>query len=85
MIVLRFLRRNCLEPWQHGAAQAVRGHRRLRRKRAPHAQPLTARTPWYIQRNSKTAYPNPNEGTNRQAQRAGPQGPEKSGIKAGWP
>ncbi|KZP57553.1 hypothetical protein A3N37_02025 [Enterobacter ludwigii] len=43
---------------QHGAAQAVRGHRRPPgRQRAPHAQPLTARTPWYIQKNSKTAYP----------------------------
>ncbi|HEI6959926.1 TPA: hypothetical protein SK288_000878 [Yersinia enterocolitica] len=29
--------------------------------------------------------PNPNEGTNRQAKRAGPQGPEVSGIKAEWP
>lgn len=50
-----------------------------------HAQPLTARTPWYGEGNSKTAHPTSNEGTDGQAERAGPQGPEASGIKAGWP
>lgn len=47
--------RNCLEPEEHAAAQAVRGRRRPHgRQRAGHAQPLTARTAWYIEGNSKT-------------------------------
>ena len=35
--------------------------------------------------NSKTAHPPVRDGRHGQAERAGPQGPEASGIKAGWP
>ena len=69
--------RNCPEPEEHGAAQAVRGRRRPHgRQRARHAQPLTARTAWYIEGNCK-ATPLPQ----RQAARAGPKGRRRQGSK----
>ena len=70
--------RNCPEPEEHGAAQAVRGRRRPHgRQRAGHAQPLTARTAWYVEGNSKAAPHTPLP--LRQAARAGPKGRRRQG------
>jgi hypothetical protein len=60
MIVLRLTGGIARNRVQHGAAQAVRGSktaaRTPARRRAP---PLTARTPWYGEGNSKTAHTRP--------------------------
>jgi len=62
------------------------GHERPWPQACEHAQLLTARTPWYGEGNSKTAHTLPTTYTRSlQAERAGPYGPEVSGIKAGWP
>lgn len=87
MIVLRLLGRNCPEPWPARRSASSQGATTAARSQAcKHAQPLTARTPWYGEGNSKTAYTPPNAHTRLwQAERAGPRGPKASGVKAGWP
>ncbi|MAT49917.1 MAG: hypothetical protein CMK32_01865 [Porticoccaceae bacterium] len=58
MIVLRLLGRNCPEPAPARRSASRQGSiTATGRKRAEHAQPLTARTPWYGEGNSKTATP----------------------------
>ncbi|AVS79906.1 hypothetical protein C8237_01560 [Paracidovorax avenae] len=70
---LRLLGRNCPAPPPSRRSASCQGSETATgRKRAHrHAQPLTARTPWYGQGNGNYAHPSPKRSQDRQAERAG--------------
>lgn len=58
--MLRLHGRNCPEPWPARRSASSQGSKTDDRPQAcEHAQSLTARTPWYGEGNSKTAYTRP--------------------------
>ncbi|AVS91642.1 hypothetical protein C8246_07360 [Paracidovorax avenae] len=84
---LRLLGRNCPAPPPSRRSASCQGAQTATgRKRAHrHAQPLTARTPWYVRGNGNSAHSGPKRSQDRQAKRAGPArraGPEASAERA---
>ncbi|KAB7766079.1 hypothetical protein CEK69_16145 [Xanthomonas sp. LMG 12462] len=84
---LRLLGRNCPAPPPSRRSASCQGSETATgRKRAHrHAQPLTARTPWYVRGNGNSAHPSPKRSQDRQAERAGAAhraGPEASAERS---
>jgi hypothetical protein len=78
MIVL-----HCPEPAPSRRSASSQGAKMARPQACRHAQPLTARTPFYREGKQQDRPPLRHNAGKRSAQVR--QGPETSGIKAGWP